>query len=60
MKRMSAVTGTLSLKYQGKFYSLIFGDHGWMAADLVQYLDKLYRSETPEVEILKLAGLIEY
>ena len=51
-----SVSGTLSIQYDGRFYSTRFETEGWIAAELVQYLDDLYRSESIKAGILKLLG----
>ena len=53
---MEPVTGTLSIKYGDRFYSVKFEENGWIAAELVQYLDDVYRADSIEVGILKLLG----
>ncbi len=54
---MEAVTGSISIQYQNQFYSLILPDRGWMVADLLQFLDDIYRAEDPRIAILKQLGL---
>ena len=53
---MSAVTGSLSIKTDTTFYTVHFPTHGWMAADMVQNLDRVYAAEEPRIGILKLLG----
>jgi hypothetical protein len=53
---MANVTGTLSIKHGTAFYTAYFEQNGWVAAELIQYLDDLYRDEAAEVSILKLLG----
>jgi hypothetical protein len=53
---MEEVTGTLSIKHGNIFYSAKFERNGWIAAELIQYLDDLYRSDSLQVGILKLLG----
>ena len=53
---MAELTGTLSIKHETSFYSAHFHRNGWVAAELIQYLDDLYRTENVEVGILKLLG----
>jgi hypothetical protein len=53
---MATVTGTLCIKHEEIFYSAHFEQNGWVAAELIQYLDDLYRAETVKVGILKLLG----
>lgn len=53
---MRQVTGILSIKSGETYYSLHFAHHGWMAADMVQYIDDLYGNGDPRIGILKLLG----
>jgi len=53
---MADVTGSLSIKHEKAFYTAYFDRNGWVAAELIQYLDDLYRAEAAEVKILKLLG----
>lgn len=50
------VTGSLSIKFEGLHHTLHFAAQGWIAADMVQYLEEVYRAEDPRVGILKLLG----
>lgn len=52
-----AIWGLISLKTGSRYYSLLFQDLGWMAADLVQYLGDIIESDRREAAILKLLGL---
>ncbi len=52
-----ATTGLFSVKEGANYYTLEFRDLGWMAADLVQYLDDLLKSRRRQAEILKLLGM---
>jgi len=56
MRQNSSVTGTLSLKHGKTFFSVCFEENGWIAAEMVQFLDDLYSADTLEVGILKLLG----
>lgn len=56
MARMAKETGSIAIRHGDRIYSLLFVTQGWMAADIVRYLDDVLASETPEVEILKLLG----
>jgi len=49
-------TGSLTIKYRDSYYSLFFAKNGWLAAELVQYLDDVITAADPEVAILKLLG----
>lgn len=53
---IKAVTGSLSIKHGETSYSAKFETNGWIAAELVQYLDDLFRADSIEVGILKLLG----
>jgi hypothetical protein len=50
------VTGTLSLQTEGRCYTLFFVNHGWIAADMVQYIGEVLQAPQREVAILKLLG----
>jgi hypothetical protein len=49
-------TGSLTLKHGEIYYSLYFAQNGWLAGDLVQYVDEIILSPQPETAILKLLG----
>ncbi len=53
---MESETGSLTIKYRDSYYSLFFARNGWLAAELVQYLDEVIAAADPEVAILKLLG----
>ena len=53
---MLPVTGTLCVKHGSTFYTAHFEANGWIAAELIQYLDDIYRSDSVETGILKLLG----
>jgi hypothetical protein len=53
---MSPTTGLLALKTGGKHYSLSFPSHGWLAAEMIQYLEDILGAEHKETAILKLLG----
>jgi hypothetical protein len=53
---MPAVTGSISIKSGRTHYTLYFPNHGWMAGDMVQYLDDVYAAEEPRIAILRLLG----
>ena len=50
------ITGSISIQKGETFYSIQFETNGWIAAELVQYLNDLYSSDSVEVGILKLLG----
>jgi len=52
----SADTGSLSLRIEGTWYSLFFSRNGWLAVDLLRYLDDVLKAEDPPAAILKLLG----
>ncbi|MCY3777264.1 MAG: hypothetical protein OXH11_14915 [Candidatus Aminicenantes bacterium] len=49
-------TGSLSLRLEGTWYTLIFYRNGWLAVDLLRYLDDVLEAEDPPTAILKLLG----
>lgn len=51
-----ADTGSLSLRLEGTWYSLIFRRNGWLAVDLLRYLDDVLEAGDPPTAILKLLG----
>lgn len=53
---MSEITGWLSLKNGDTYFSLYFPTQGWLAAEMVQYLDEILTAPTRETAILKLLG----
>lgn len=56
MAPLSGVTGSISIKLGDLYHTLRFVDHGWLAADIVQYLDEVITAEQPQIAILKLLG----
>jgi len=50
------MSGSISIKLSGRYYSLVFPKNGWLAAELVQYLGDVIESPEPEVGVLKLLG----
>ncbi|MBI4447025.1 MAG: hypothetical protein HY645_14110 [Acidobacteria bacterium] len=55
-KKKGAVSGWISIKHGGYYHTLRFADHGWLAADLLQYLDEVLQAADRAVAILKLLG----
>ncbi|MFZ0428298.1 MAG: hypothetical protein WAO20_09285 [Acidobacteriota bacterium] len=53
---MPDATGSLTFEYESNFYTLFMTTHGWVVADLLQYLDDVYAAEDPRIPILKLLG----
>ncbi len=51
------MTGSLSLRCGGRCYSLVLSDRGWLAVELLRYLDEVLEAEERPVAILKLLGL---
>ena len=51
-----ADTGSLSLRLEGTWYTLIFSRNGWLAVDLLRYLDDVLEASDPATAILKLLG----
>ena len=54
---MSDSLGSISICQGGLHYTRIVEGPGWLAADMVQYLDDLYRSDDPSSALLKLLGI---
>ncbi len=46
----------MTIKYRDSYYSLFFAQNGWLAAELLQFLDDVVAAADPEVAILKLLG----
>jgi hypothetical protein len=51
-----SITGSISLKHGPLLGTLHFRDHGWLAADIAQYLGEILTAEDREIAILKLLG----
>ncbi len=51
-----ADTGSLSFRLDGTWYTLIFPRNGWLAVDLLRYLDDVLEASDPAAAILKLLG----
>ena len=51
-------TGSLSIKHESLYYTLFFGKNGWLAADMIQYLDDILIADDRKIAILKLLGYI--
>ena len=49
-------TGSLSLKHGSLYYTLFLPKHGWLAADMAQYLGDVLAAEDQKIAILKLLG----
>ncbi len=52
----SAETGSLSFRLERTWYILIFPRNGWLAVDLLRYLDDVLDASDPATAILKLLG----
>jgi hypothetical protein len=50
------LTGSITIKKGSLYYTLRFGHHGWLAGELVQYLDEIIQADDQQVAILKLLG----
>jgi hypothetical protein len=50
------MTGTVSIRASDRFFTLFFPKNGWLAAEMVQYLDDIFNAENPETKILKTLG----
>ena len=53
---MSQVTGSLAIRFAGSWYILQAESDGWIAAELVQFLEDAHRMQDPRNAILKLLG----
>ena len=51
-----ADTGSLGLKWEGTWYTLTIPRNGWLAVDLLRYLDDVLEAADPATAILKLLG----
>lgn len=51
-----ADTGSLSLRLEGTWYTLTFPRNGWLAVDLLRYLDDVLEASDRATAILKLLG----
>ena len=51
-----SATGTLSVLHDGTYYTWLFPGRGWMAAELVGFLDEVCQSEQQPLALLKLLG----
>ncbi len=51
-----AETGSLSFRLEGTWYNLFFPRNGWLAVDLLRYLDDVLDASDPATAILKLLG----
>lgn len=49
-------TGSLSFRLERTWYSLRFPRNGWLAVDLLRYLDDVLEASDPATAILKLLG----
>ncbi len=56
-QQVMATVGLFSVKEGRLYFSLAFQDLGWLAADLVQYLDDILESKRREAAILRLLGM---
>lgn len=53
---MPSAAATLSVFLDGTHYTLLFPNRGWMAAELVGFLDEACQSDEPRLALLKLMG----
>ena len=51
-----STTGSISIRHQGRFFTLVFERRGWLAAEMVAYLGDVLRAPQAETAILKLLG----
>jgi hypothetical protein len=50
------VTGSFTVKKGPLFYCLRFPSKGWVAAEMVQFIDDLLRASNPQTAIIKYLG----
>lgn len=53
---MTAETGWISIKQGEVYHTLRLNQNGWLAADMVQYVDEILAAEDQKIAILKLLG----
>ncbi|MFQ5929510.1 MAG: hypothetical protein ACE5MK_07415 [Acidobacteriota bacterium] len=51
-----STTGSISFNHGSLHYTLYFSNHGWLAADMAQYLGDVLTAEDRPIAILKLLG----
>lgn len=49
-------TGSLGFRLEGTWYTLTFPRNGWLAVDLLRYLDDVLEASDPATAVLKLLG----
>ncbi len=49
-------TGSLGFRLEGAWYTLTFPRNGWLAVDLLRYLDDILEASDPATAVLKLLG----
>ena len=49
-------TGSLGFRLEETWYTLIFPRNGWLAVDLLRYLDDVLEASDPATAVLKLLG----
>lgn len=54
---MGSTSGSLNFHCQGAYYTLRFPDRGWLAVELLRFLDEVLLAPEAPVGILKLLGL---
>lgn len=54
---MAPVTGSLSFRLADTNYTLQFPDRGWLAIEMLRFIDEILEAPEPRVEVLKLLGL---
>lgn len=50
--------GLLSFGLEGRFYTLYFPQRGWLAVELLHFLDDILRAPQPHIQIVKLLGYL--
>jgi hypothetical protein len=53
---MSQVTGSLAIRCAENWYIIQADSNGWIAAELVQFLEDAHQTQNPKNVILKLLG----
>ncbi|HSR49677.1 MAG TPA: hypothetical protein VLV83_02545 [Acidobacteriota bacterium] len=54
---MKSTAGSLRIRLAERYYTLDFESQGWLAAHMVQYLDRVYESRDRSAALVKMLGL---
>ncbi|HSR70067.1 MAG TPA: hypothetical protein VLU25_19215 [Acidobacteriota bacterium] len=54
---MKSTGGSLRILHEENYYTLDFASQGWLAAHMVQYLDRVYEADNRASALVKLLGL---